>query len=353
MNRSLKPVSPLSDDRSGSGGSASASNSAGGEEERDGHIHQKTQQRAEKVHAGDSGADARSANEGGEDVIVDEARRARVQGSPYRPTKDEIAEHKCTHWPFRSWCRHCVRARAVSSPHKRRTPEEIEFLKNRVPTISVDHCFMSSTDEAASKNPFLVLYDNDTGSIYAFARGTKAIKPWIVRYVHAIITELGYAQVKIGFKSDRAPELIQFGQEVSRLREAPTDPLLSATKESKTNGDMERAVRTWEGQYRTLKLQVEEETGAEIPSNHAILQWCAWWSAGILSRFRMGTSGRTPYEIATGHRSKTPIVCFGEHILNHKKRNIAGLGKAESEWHDGMYLGMSGLSSYIVVGTAQ
>ena len=121
---------------------------------------------------------------------------------------------------------------------------------------------MSSADEAASQNPFLVLYDNDTGSIYAFATGTKAVKPWIVRYVHSIICELGYAQIKIGFKTDRAPELIQLQQEVSRLREVPTVPLLSATKESKTNGDMERAVRTWEGQYRTLKLQVEEETGA-------------------------------------------------------------------------------------------
>ena len=146
---------------------------------------------------------------------------------------------------------------------------------------------------------------------------------------------------------------MRLGQEASRFREAPSVPLLFATKESKTNGDMERAVRTWEGQYRTLKLQVEEETSAETPSSHSILQWCAWWSAGILSRFRMGTSGRTPYEIATGHRSKTPIACFGEHILYHKKRNIVGLGKAESEWYDGVYPGMSGSSSYILVGTAQ
>ena len=90
-----------------------------------------------------------------------------------------------------------------------------------------------------------------------------------------------------------------------------------------------------------------------MPSRHVLLQWCAWWAAGILSRFRVGTSGRTPYEVATGHRSKTPIACFGEHILYHKKRNIAGLNKAESEWYDGIYLGMSGSSSYILVGTPQ
>ena len=47
------------------------------------------------------------------------------------------------------------------------------------------------------------------------------------------------------------------------------------------------------------------------------------------------------------------ITCFGEHILYHKKRNIAKIGKAECEWYDGVYLGMSGLSSYILVGTSQ
>ena len=61
----------------------------------------------------------------------------------------------------------------MCSPHKRRTAEEIAFSKDRVPTISVDHCFMTASDETGSKNPFLVLYDNDSGSICAFATGTS------------------------------------------------------------------------------------------------------------------------------------------------------------------------------------
>ena len=287
-----------------------------------------------------------------EDEEVEEGRRPKIQCSPHRPTQADIAEHECTHWPFRSWCRHCVRGRAVSSPHKRRTTEEVEFSQNRVPTISVDHCFMSAASEASSEHPFLVLYDNNTGSIYAFATGTKAMKPWVIGYVHSIICELGYGGVRIAFKSDRAAELIQLRQEVARLRTAPTVPILSATKESKSNGDMERAVRTWQGQYRTLKMQVEEMTGSDLPSGHVALQWCAWWAAGILSRFRVRPSGRTPYETTTGHKSKVPIACFGEHILWQSKRVLGDIGKAESEWYDGIYLGMSGSSSYTLVGTS-
>ena len=60
-----------------------------------------------------------------EDEEVEEGRRPKIQCSPHRPTQADIAEHECTHWPFRSWCRHCVRGRAVSSPHKRRTTEEV------------------------------------------------------------------------------------------------------------------------------------------------------------------------------------------------------------------------------------
>ena len=77
-----------------------------------------------------------------EDDTIEEARRPRVQCHPNKPSKKEIEEHRVTHWPFRSWCRHCVRGRAVSSPHRRKTAEAEEFSRDRIPTISFDHCFM-------------------------------------------------------------------------------------------------------------------------------------------------------------------------------------------------------------------
>ena len=96
--------------------------------------------------------------------------------------------------------------RAVASPHKSRTDEDREFGRGRIPTLSMDHCFLGSSedDESAHRNPFLVLYDNETEAIFATAVPSKQTKPWIVEYVKNIIYELGYGQVKIAIKSDRA-----------------------------------------------------------------------------------------------------------------------------------------------------
>ena len=95
---------------------------------------------------------------------VEEARQPRLPHQPGRPTKREIAEHCVSHWPFRSWCRHCVRGRAVSSPHRSRTDADREFGRSRIPPISLDHCFMGSAEDeqSAHGSPILIIYDSDT-----------------------------------------------------------------------------------------------------------------------------------------------------------------------------------------------
>ena len=70
----------------------------------------------------------------------EQARCPKVPVDPGRPTKKEIEEHNCLHWPFRSWCPHCVRAKAVTAPHPRRydqvTSDGLE--DTGITTISLD-----------------------------------------------------------------------------------------------------------------------------------------------------------------------------------------------------------------------
>ena len=124
---------------------------------------------------------------------ADEVRRPRLPHNPGRPTKQEIAEHCVTHWPFRSWCRHCVMGRASASPHRSRTEVDREFSRERIPTISVDHCFMGTAadEESADSSPVLIIYDGETEAIYAVAVPEKSPKPWVVEYFHQVINELG------------------------------------------------------------------------------------------------------------------------------------------------------------------
>ena len=125
---------------------------------------------------------------GGEDLVAaDRARQPKLPHDPGRPTEREIAEHCVSHWPFRSWCRHCVCGRAVSKPHRSRSDEDREFGRERIPTITLDHCFVDSADDVDEKkahgSPFLVLFDRETKAVYATAVGEKVCKPWSVEYV--------------------------------------------------------------------------------------------------------------------------------------------------------------------------
>ena len=67
--------------------------------------------------------------------VEDEVRKPKPATRPYTPTRTEIYEHEVTHLPYRSWCRHCVHGRGVSSPHVK-----AEKKDNIGITISIDYC---------------------------------------------------------------------------------------------------------------------------------------------------------------------------------------------------------------------
>ena len=91
MKRSLKPIRPQERDRNEPGAGASAGNRAEMGESMSGHRQQEEQPgAAETQDARDEEADMRMADSGGDDVAVDEARKARVQGSPYRPRRKRL-----------------------------------------------------------------------------------------------------------------------------------------------------------------------------------------------------------------------------------------------------------------------
>ena len=116
--------------------------------------------------------------------------------------------------PYRSWCRHCRRVRGASRPHRGRSEADREFSKGRVPTISLDHCFLGSEDMGpdgaaipALENPFLIMCDADSEAIYFLPVASKAVADYVVYCVKSVIDELRHSEVRIALKSDAAPEL--------------------------------------------------------------------------------------------------------------------------------------------------
>ena len=64
-----------------------------------------------------------------------DAEPLRVARDPKLPSMEDIECHRCSHIPFRIWCRHCVLGRGRGDQHLRTT-------ESSIPIVGVDHFFI-------------------------------------------------------------------------------------------------------------------------------------------------------------------------------------------------------------------
>ena len=94
---------------------------------------------------------------------------------------------QCAALPYRSWCPHCVRGKAVTSPHPRggdKTEDPVE--ESGITTVSLDYCFVSGVDEdegTAGDGPVLIIVDGKSGAMHALPTEKKGSVPWVVKWV--------------------------------------------------------------------------------------------------------------------------------------------------------------------------
>ena len=69
---------------------------------------------------------------------------------PGQPTQREWEEHRIDHWPFRSWCPHCVKGRATGKQHNRRSEE------SEIPVFGFDYLH---TNEAKELEGVVLVFD--------------------------------------------------------------------------------------------------------------------------------------------------------------------------------------------------
>ena len=48
----------------------------------------------------------------------DEVQDIKKSRDPGQPTAQEMEEHRCTHLPYRLWCKYCVMGRGRGTPHR-------------------------------------------------------------------------------------------------------------------------------------------------------------------------------------------------------------------------------------------
>jgi len=83
---------------------------------------------------------------------------------------------------------------------------------------------------------------------------------------------------------------------------------------------------------------------------HPVWSWMAEYAAFLLTRFEVGTDGRTAYERMKGKKAKVQGMEFAEGILWKRRREGGPLGKLTCMWEDGVYLGVKGSTGEIIVG---
>jgi len=151
--------------------------------------------------------------------------------------------------PFRSWCSHCVKGKANCNPHRRRKTIDEE---SREPIVSVDYMLMhDSQGEGEEKGmPIMVIKDRKTRTIRARVVPQKGNHWYGIKILSGVIESLGHS--KIILKSDQEPALLSLKDAVKS--EARINLVLeeSPEYESRSNGEVERAIQTIQGQFRAM-----------------------------------------------------------------------------------------------------
>ena len=112
----------------------------------------------------------------------------------------------------------------------------------------------------------------------------------------------------------------------------------SPAYKSQAQGSVERFHRTLMGQVRAIKLQLENNYGIKLNSNHPIMPWLVKHAAYLLNRYSIHLDGNTSYYRRWGKERKTPTCEFGDTIL-YMLPTAKHMPKMEARFYPAIWLG--------------
>ena len=115
-------------------------------------------------------------------------------------------------------------------------------------------------------------------------------------------------------------------------RRAETVTVESSVRDSRANGAIERTIRTWAAQVRTLEHHLEYKQGNKMWNGWPLMSWLTVWAADVLTRYRVQAYGKTSYEFTTGHKGAQPIAMFGEKVMFMHTPLKSSRDKMQTDW---------------------
>ena len=216
--------------------------------------------------------------------------------------------------------------------------------------ISIDYAFRLPEESEDGVAPILIAFDHTSGAIWTLEVDKKGVESSIgVDWLASRLDMAGYAGVKITIRSDQEPSIKAVKNAVAIKRAAVTAMIESPVRESKSNGRIERAVRTWRDQFRTLKHYYERRTKSKMENGSAISTWLISWAAEVLNKFKIQECGRTAFERLTSHRCTHAIIGFGEVVdFQHSAST-----KDDYKKDTGIFVGMDDRCNTFLIATQE
>ena len=196
----------------------------------------------------------------------EESRAVRAgQKKSMTPTLAEREEHARTHIPYRSWCRHCVAARASNPAHGgRKFTTAVEDDKDMKQVNYFDYCFMQDQSGVESAT-ILVSKDRATRLVSAHVVPMSgAVLDWVIQQCARDLERLGYCG-QITLKSDQELAIVDVLEVIANLRGARRTLLEhSLAADSRPNGFNEREIRSVEEMTRVILLDLSSRIESSI-----------------------------------------------------------------------------------------
>ena len=249
---------------------------------------------------------------------------ARMQ-DPKKPTEEDRAEHNVTHLPFRNWCRHCIAGRGKEAAHRRRAQGSGDL-----PEIHFDFAFMGDEADAGNTVTMLVARTRSDRMTLATAVPRKSAGDFVVKRVMAFFREIGIEKSDLIFKSDQEPAIMSLVDAVGKQKSLVGGRWIEEAApvgSHASNGVVERAIQSVEGQVRVLKSALEARWGVKVLAASAVIPWLMEYAAHLLNRFEVGHDGKSSYERCKGKKARSAGIEVGEGVLWRRKLVGGTLGK--------------------------
>jgi len=264
-----------------------------------------------------------------------------MRRQPHEPTSQEIREHNVNHTPYRSWCPACVAGRGKATPHHGKEQDE-----DADQDVHVDYWFMRD-HKGAELIPITTIKAGKTKMIKAHIVPGKGDVDGAAARIVRDLEDMGMTGV-VTLKSDQEPAILDLVKAVRRLRGEGTLVEAAKSRDSQSNGMIERGIQSIEGIVRTMKIALEKRLNRKINCTHPVMSWLIEHGAETLNRYTVGKDGRTPYERMKGKRYKGEMLEFGQKILHRYPGKSEG-GSMQHRWEEGIWLGKRTLSDEHIV----